>query len=254
MIDAVTTIAQQAIEARLGRSGPSELIGVTQDPDVAGAVVLHVDFEDNAVACTTALTAQGFRCEGMPDVPRTYGVRVRVLPGRPVAAVPAGGTDRERVIATLRTVASGHDTTRIWGRLEDADPDEGLDGNAWSADVGDIADLVLAALARTTTPAAAAPGEPEPEPEHGYEMSDAEADQAQEIDRHRTKLFARLGAAWTETVRATAAFDALAGPLYDVEYAESTSAETLRHQLAVARHALVAAQAVNPCGATGDLK
>lgn len=57
-------------------------------------------------------------------------------------------TDREHIVAALRTVAPGHPTGRIWGRRVDATPEEALEGNVWAADVEDIADLVLAALAQ----------------------------------------------------------------------------------------------------------
>ncbi|MER5892289.1 hypothetical protein [Streptomyces sp. NPDC001876] len=57
-------------------------------------------------------------------------------------------TDRERIIEALRTLAPGHPVSRIWGRGEWATPDDAQEGNAWAADVEDVADLVLRALNR----------------------------------------------------------------------------------------------------------
>jgi hypothetical protein len=57
-------------------------------------------------------------------------------------------TDRERVIAALRDLAPGHRVGRIWGRFHDATPEQAQEGNAWAADVEDIADLVVRALGK----------------------------------------------------------------------------------------------------------
>jgi hypothetical protein len=53
---------------------------------------------------------------------------------------------RQRIIEVLAHLASGHRVTRVWGRLADATPEQAQEGNAWAADVDDVADLVLNAL------------------------------------------------------------------------------------------------------------
>ena len=60
-----------------------------------------------------------------------------------------GRTDRDRIIDALRGIASEHPVTRVWGRLEGATPEQAQEGNAWAADVEDIADLVLRAISRS---------------------------------------------------------------------------------------------------------
>lgn len=59
-----------------------------------------------------------------------------------------GRTDRQRIIDALRGIAPGHPVTRIWGRLDGAPPEQAQEGNAWAADVEDIADIVLRAIRR----------------------------------------------------------------------------------------------------------
>ncbi|MCZ7413067.1 hypothetical protein [Streptomyces sp. WMMC897] len=60
-----------------------------------------------------------------------------------------GRTDRQRIIEALRDLAPGHPVTRVWGRLDGSTPQHGHEGNAWAADVEDIADLVLRVIKRT---------------------------------------------------------------------------------------------------------
>jgi lysophospholipase L1-like esterase len=57
--------------------------------------------------------------------------------------------DRSRIIDALRTLATGHTVTRVWGRFDHATPEQAQEGNAWAADVEDIADLVLRAIGRS---------------------------------------------------------------------------------------------------------
>jgi hypothetical protein len=56
-------------------------------------------------------------------------------------------TDREKIIEVLRELAPNHDVVRVWGRLEGAHPYLAEEGNAWAADVEDLADLIVARLA-----------------------------------------------------------------------------------------------------------
>lgn len=67
---------------------------------------------------------------------------------RPAADVQA---DRDRIIDALRTLATGHTVTRVWGRLEGATPEQAQEGNAWATDVEDIADIALRAIGRGHT-------------------------------------------------------------------------------------------------------
>lgn len=60
-------------------------------------------------------------------------------------------TDRDRIIDTLRNLAPGHPVSRIWGRRQDATPDDAQEGNVWAADVEDIATLIVAVLAERGT-------------------------------------------------------------------------------------------------------
>jgi hypothetical protein len=60
-----------------------------------------------------------------------------------------GRTDRQRIIEALRGLAPGHPVTRIWGRMEGTTPEQAQEGNAWAADIEDIADLVLRVINRT---------------------------------------------------------------------------------------------------------
>ena len=57
-------------------------------------------------------------------------------------------TDRDRIINALRHLAPKHPVTRVWGHYEHATPDDAQEGNAWAADVEDIADVVLRTLGR----------------------------------------------------------------------------------------------------------
>jgi hypothetical protein len=70
-------------------------------------------------------------------------------PVRPDTARETDATDaRTRIIDALREIAPGHPTGRIWGRLQGATPDQAQEGNAWAGELGDVADIVLAALAQ----------------------------------------------------------------------------------------------------------
>ncbi|MEV4863256.1 hypothetical protein [Streptomyces ossamyceticus] len=57
-------------------------------------------------------------------------------------------SDRDRIIDALRHLAPGHPVTRVWGRFEHATAEQAQEGNAWAADVEDIADIVLRTLGR----------------------------------------------------------------------------------------------------------
>lgn len=68
---------------RLGHADPGAVLGVTADADQDQAVFLHVNSGGNALACKSALTRDGYRCEDVPAVPGQYGVRLRVLTAAP---------------------------------------------------------------------------------------------------------------------------------------------------------------------------
>lgn len=57
-------------------------------------------------------------------------------------------TDRDRIVDALRTLAQGHAVTRVWGRMDGSTPEQAQEGNAWAADVEDLADLVLRVIGR----------------------------------------------------------------------------------------------------------
>ncbi len=85
-------------------------------------------------------------------VERLPGVTVVLIAGvdgidvyRPA---PEAQADRERITDALRNLAPGHPVTRVWGRFQDATPTQAQEGNAWAADVEDIADLVLRTLGK----------------------------------------------------------------------------------------------------------
>jgi hypothetical protein len=56
---------------------------------------------------------------------------------------------KERIVRSLRDIAPGHVTTRIWGRGSWATADEAQPGNAWAANLEDVADVILGALNTT---------------------------------------------------------------------------------------------------------
>jgi hypothetical protein len=55
-------------------------------------------------------------------------------------------TDRDRIIEALRGIAPKHPVTRVWGRFDGATPEQAQEGNAWAADIEDLADIVLRAI------------------------------------------------------------------------------------------------------------
>ncbi len=78
--------ARTAIAQRLGYGAPDAVISVTRDPDLPGAVILHVNSGGNSLECERALRSAGYRvvlgCDAPNDrAPRTdCGVKIRVLP------------------------------------------------------------------------------------------------------------------------------------------------------------------------------
>lgn len=56
--------------------------------------------------------------------------------------------ERECITEVLRGIAPDHPIGRVWGRFEDATPEQAAEGNAWAADPEDLADLIVAALIR----------------------------------------------------------------------------------------------------------
>jgi hypothetical protein len=56
--------------------------------------------------------------------------------------------EREAIVRVLRTITPDHPVGRIWGRFQDATPEQAAEGNAWAADPEDLADLIVAELTR----------------------------------------------------------------------------------------------------------
>ena len=57
-------------------------------------------------------------------------------------------TRKDRIIEVLQNLAPNHPVTRVWGRLEGSTPEQAAEGNAWAADVEDLANLIIDALDR----------------------------------------------------------------------------------------------------------
>lgn len=72
--------AHRAITERLRHAAPDAVLSVDRTPDHPAAVVLQVNSGGNAIACRTALTRAGYRCEDIPSPADQYGVRLRILP------------------------------------------------------------------------------------------------------------------------------------------------------------------------------
>ena len=62
------------------------------------------------------------------------------------AALAADNTTRQRIADALRSLAPGQPVLRVWGRTESATPEQAQEGNAWAADVDDLAGIVLDTL------------------------------------------------------------------------------------------------------------
>jgi hypothetical protein len=81
-------------------------------------------------------------CPGCRSDVRPVSIEARYI------LVPVGRDDetRQAIADALRDLAPGHRVTRIWGRLDGATPEQGQEGNAWAADVEDLADLAIRAM------------------------------------------------------------------------------------------------------------